>query len=93
MLRRIGLLIAIVLVASPMAFAETAKGILLNDEEPWIVFTAGDVKYKVEWYGGSMLFWEGDLVLLTTTDGFGYMIGLTGLSKGKKARVWVEELD
>ena len=93
MLRRIGLLASIILVVAPIAAAETAKGILLNDEEPWIVFTAGEVKYKVEWYGGSTLFWESDLVLLTTTDGFGYMIGLTGLSKGKKARVWVEELN
>jgi hypothetical protein len=71
------------------AQAEIIQGVLLNDEDPYFV-KAGGVVYKVEWYGGSSLFSEGDDVILTTDFGFGKMISD---AFNETADVWVEQID
>jgi hypothetical protein len=50
---------------------------------------AGGTIYKVQWYGGSILFWEGDEVLLTTRYGFGKMIAD---ESDETADVWIEQI-
>jgi Bacterial SH3 domain len=60
------------------------RGTLLNDDEPYIVRGDDGTLYKVEWYGGSILFWGGDDVILTNNFGWGNMI-----DDDNGARVWV----
>jgi hypothetical protein len=72
---------------SVAAIAGAVRGTLLNDDEPYIVRGDGDTLYKVEWYGGSSLFWEGDDVILTDDFGWGNMV-----ADDNVARVWVEEI-
>jgi hypothetical protein len=74
---------------SATANAGTIKGVLLNDDDPYIVKTRTGF-YKIEWYSGSSLFSEGDVVIITTEYGMGEMISL---SNEETARVWVEEID
>lgn len=66
-------------------------GILLNDDDPWFVRTKIGT-FKCEWFGGDMLFWEDDLVLMTSPDSMGWMIGIDGMSKGSKARAWCDPI-
>jgi hypothetical protein len=71
------------------AEAELIHGDLLNDDDPYFV-RAGEAVYKVEWYGGSSLFSEGDEVILTTSYGFGKMISDVN---DETADVWVEQIN
>jgi hypothetical protein len=71
------------------AKAELIRGDLLNDDDPYFV-RAGEAVYKVEWYGGSSLFSEGDEVILTTSYGFGKMISDVN---DETADVWVEQVE
>jgi hypothetical protein len=65
------LLVALLtLFMSITVLAELIRGDLVNDEDPYFVRAV----YKVQWYGGSSLFSEGDDVILTTRYGFGKMI-------------------
>lgn len=84
-------LVLLVALAS-VAYAASVRGDLLNSSSPWIVKGRWGATYKVEWYGGSILFWKGDEVLLTKDWGFATMVGMSGLSKGHTARVWVKRL-
>ena len=92
--------VAVGLVGVVMVFAGLARvceasevfGRLLTSQDPWIIEAADGALYRAEWYGGTTLFWDGDRVLLTERWGFAYLVGLSGLSKGKKARVWVDEI-
>jgi hypothetical protein len=77
------------LVISFAAQAELIRGELLNDDDPYFV-RAGGAIYKVQWYSGSILFYEGDEVLLTTSFGPGKMIA--DLSD-ETADVWIERMD
>jgi hypothetical protein len=47
------------------------RGTLLNDNEPYIVRGDAGGIYKVERYGGSSSFWEGDQVTLSNDHGPG----------------------
>ena len=69
--------------------AELIHGDLLNDDDPYFVRVGGAV-YKVQWYGGSSLFSEGDDVILTTRYGFGKMIPD---ANDETADVWIEQID
>ncbi len=63
------LLVALLtLFMSITVLAELIHGDLLNDDDPYFV-RAGGAVYKVQWYGGSSLFSEGDDVILTTRYG------------------------
>jgi hypothetical protein len=77
------------LTISLVAQGELIHGDLLNDDDPYFV-RAGGAIYKVQWYGGSILFFEGDDVLLTTRDGFGKMISD---ASDETADVWIERID
>lgn len=87
----VGLVVAIILLPVSASASGRLYGVLLNDDDPWIVRGNDGAVYECEWYGGDITFWEDDTVLLTTSSGFGYMIGIEGASEGSKARVWVEE--
>lgn len=69
--------------------AALIRGELLNDDDPYFVRAGGDI-YKVQWYGGSSLFFEGDDVLLTTRYGFGKMVSDTS---DETADVWIEQIN
>jgi hypothetical protein len=71
------------------AQGELIRGELLNDDDPYFV-RAGGAVYKVQWYGGSSLFYEGDDVLLTTRYGLGKMISD---ANDETADVWIEQID
>src|SRR4029077_14451506 len=70
------------------AQAELIRGELLNDDDSYFV-RAGGAIYKVQWYGGSILFFEGDDVLLTTRYGSGKMISD---ASDETADVWIERI-
>lgn len=67
--------------------AGTIKGVLLNDDDPYILKTVTGQLYKIEWYSGSSLFSEGDYVIITTDSGMGEMISP---SSEETAKVWVK---
>jgi hypothetical protein len=77
------------LFLSIRALAELIHGDLLNDDDPYFV-RAGGAVYKVQWYGGSSLFSEGDDVILTARYGFGKMISD---ANDETADVWIERID
>lgn len=93
MFRKLSLLFIGLLLTFQASTAQAKEyGVLLNDDDPYLVKTEYSI-YKCEWYGGSMSFWEDDLVLLTDPDaGFNYMIVVRGIGKGNKAYVWCDEL-
>jgi len=81
-------LLALLTVAA--ADAGVVKGVLLNDDDPYIVKGRDGNLYKVEWYSGSSAFSEGDFVILTTNFGQGQMISP---ENEEVAEVWVDEVD
>jgi hypothetical protein len=87
---RLPVLMFVVLSLTFTVHAGVIRGVVLNDDEPYIVKAVNGLIYKVEWYGGSSLFSQGDVVLLTTDDGRGQMICP---ASEEVAEVWVEELD
>lgn len=93
MFRKIFLLLfSLVLLFQPSTTQAKEFGVLLSDDDPYLVKTTYGY-YKCEWYGGSISFWEGDIVLLTDPDaGFNYMIGIRGPSQGSKAWVYCDDL-
>jgi hypothetical protein len=78
----------VTLTMNLVAQAELIRGELLNDDDPYFV-RAGGAIYKVQWYGGSILFFEGDDVLLTTRYGSGKMISD---ASEETADVWIEQI-
>lgn len=90
--RRIALTVCLLFALAAVAEAKALYVALLNNNDPWIARDVDRAIYKLEWYGGSSLFWKGDIVLLTKGWGFAKMVGIKGLSKGRVAKVWVEKL-
>ena len=84
----VSVLTAVLITAT--ANAGIIKGILLNDDDPYIVKTKTGDLYKVEWFSGSSAFSEGDYVIITTDYGRGEMISPVS---EETAEVWVEEID
>ncbi len=72
------------------AHAGVVRGVLFNDDDPYIIKGTNGVIYKAEWYGGSSLFSQGDFVILTNDDGRGQMIST---DNDEVAEVWVDEVD
>ena len=50
------------------------RGILLNDDDPYIVRATNGTIYKAEWYGGYSAWFQGDRVILTNDNGRGQMV-------------------
>jgi hypothetical protein len=73
------------------AQAATIRGVLLNDDDPWMVKASNGSIYKAEWWGGSIAWFQGDRVILTSDSGRAQMVSPD--SDDKMTEVWVEELD
>ena len=73
------------------AQGEVVRGILLNDDDPYIVKAADGTIYKVEWYAGDSAWSQGDNVILSNDDGRGQMVSPD--DGDKLTDVWVEEVD
>jgi hypothetical protein len=56
--------------------AGVVRGVLLNDDDPYIVKATDGTIYKAEWYGGDSAWSQGDNVILTNDDGRGQMVSL-----------------
>jgi hypothetical protein len=54
--------------------AGVVRGVLLNDDDPYIVKAADGTIYKAEWYGGDSTWFQGDRVILTNDNGQGQMV-------------------
>ena len=67
------------------------RGILLNDDDPYIVSAINGTIYKAEWYGGYSAWFQGDRVILTNVNGRGQMVSPD--DDDKMAEVWVEEIE
>jgi hypothetical protein len=50
------------------------RGVLLNDDDPYIVKATDGTIYKAEWYGGDSTWSQGDRVILTNDNGRGQMV-------------------
>ena len=72
--------------------ADVVRGILINDDDPYIVRATDGTPYKAEWYYGDITWFESDRVILTTDNGRGKMISI-GFGQEKSADVFVEEID
>jgi hypothetical protein len=73
------------------AQAGVVRGVLINDEDPYIVKAADGTIYKAEWWGGTSTWFQGDRVILTNDNGRGQMVSPD--DDDKMTEVWVEELD
>jgi hypothetical protein len=51
--------------------AGVVRGVLLNDDDPYIVKATDGTIYKAEWYGGDSTWSQGDRVILTNDNGQG----------------------
>jgi hypothetical protein len=71
--------------------ADVVRGVLLNDDEPYIIRATDGAIYKAEWCGGSSLWSEGDRVILTKYYGQAQMVSPD--DDDEMSEVWVEELD
>jgi hypothetical protein len=71
--------------------AGVVRGVLLNDDDPYIVKATDGTIYKAEWYGGDSTWSQGDRVILTNDNGQGQMVSPD--DDDKMAEVWVEEID
>ena len=80
---------SIFLGLSLAAVADVVRGTLLNDDDPYFIRGDDGNLYKAEWYGGSILFYEGDEVILTNDYGLEKMIDDT---TDETADVTVEEI-
>jgi hypothetical protein len=65
------------------------RGTLLNDDDPYIIKGNDGSIYKAEWYSGSILFYEGDEVILTNDYGHAQMVNE---DQDEVADVLVEEI-
>ena len=73
------------------AQAGVVRGVLLNDDDPYIVKANDAAIYKAEWYGGDSSWSEGDTVILTNDYGRGQMVSPD--DDDKLPEVMVEEVD
>jgi hypothetical protein len=73
------------------AQAGVVRGILLNDDDPYIVRATNGTIYKAEWYGGYSAWFQEDRVILTNDNGRGPMVSPD--DDDKMAEVWVEEIE
>jgi hypothetical protein len=73
---------SIFLGLSLAAMADVVRGTLLNDDEFYFIGGDNGNIYKAEWYGGSILFCEGDEVILTNDSGLEKMIDDTTKRNG-----------
>jgi hypothetical protein len=71
--------------------AGVVRGVLLNDDDPYIVKASDGTIYKAEWYGGDSSWSQGDNVILTNDDGRGQMVSPD--DDDKMTEVMVEEVD
>jgi hypothetical protein len=71
--------------------AGVVRGVLLNDDDPYIVRATDGTIYKAEWYGGDSAWSQGDRVILTNDNGRGQMVSPD--DDDKVTEVWVEEID
>ena len=70
------------------AQAGVVRGVLRNDEDPYIVKATDGTIYKAEWYGGYSTWFQGDRVILTNDNGRGQMVSPD--NDDKMAEVWIE---
>jgi hypothetical protein len=71
--------------------ASVVRGILLNDDDPYLVRATNGGIYKAEWYGGYSAWFQGDHVILTNVNGLGQMVSPD--DDDKMAEVWVGEIE
>ena len=69
--------------------AGVIRGVLLNDDDPYFISGDDGNVYKAEWYWGSILFYEGDRVLLTNNYG---QVKMINEDEDEVADVLVEEI-
>jgi hypothetical protein len=79
------------LFLSLTAQAGVVRGVLLNDEDPYIVKANDGTIYQAEWYGGDSAWAQGDNVILTSDNGRGQMVSPD--DDDKMTEVMVEEVD
>jgi hypothetical protein len=79
------------LCLSLTAQAGVIRGVLLNDEDPYIVKANDGTIYKAEWYDGDSAWFQGDNVILTNDNGRGQMVSPD--DDDKMTEVMVEEVD
>jgi hypothetical protein len=73
------------------AQADVVRGVLLNDDDPYIVKAADGTIYKAEWYSGDSAWSQGDPVILTNDNGQAQMVSPD--DDDEMSEVWVEEVD
>ena len=71
--------------------AGVVRGVLLNDDDPYIVRATGGTIYKAEWYSGDSAWSQGDRVILTNDNGHAQMVSPD--DDDEMSEVWVEEVD
>jgi hypothetical protein len=57
--------------------SHVVRGVLLNDDDPYIVKATDGTIYKAEWYSGDSAWSQGDRVILTNDNGQGQMVRRT----------------
>ena len=90
-MRRLFISAFVSLILNLTVQAGVVRGVLLNDDDTYIVRTADGSIYKAEWYGGDTGWSRGDNVILTTDYGMGQMVAPK--NDDKVTEVWVEEID
>jgi hypothetical protein len=90
-MRRVLLSVIALLFINFAAHAGVVRGVLLNDDDPYIVRATNGTIYKAEWYGGYSAWFEGERVILTNDNGRGQMVSAN--DDDKMTEVWVEEID
>jgi hypothetical protein len=90
-MRRVLLSTLALLFINFAAHAGVVRGILLNDDDPYIVRATNGTIYKAEWYGGYAAWFQGDRVILTNDNGRGQMVSTD--DDDKMTEVWVEEIE
>lgn len=88
-MRRLLIFAFAVLLITFSVQAGEIRGVLLNDDDPYFVRGDNGSVYKAEWYWGSILFYEGDQVILTSNYGQAKMINE---DEDEVADVLVEEI-
>ena len=70
---------------------EVIRGVLLNDDDPYIIKASNGSIYKAEWWGGTSTWFQGDRVILTNDTGKAQMVSPD--DEDKMGDVWVEEIE
>ena len=71
--------------------ADVVRGVLLNDDDPYIVKATDGTIYKAERYSGDSAWSQGDRVILTNDNGRAQMVSPD--DDDEMSEVWVEEVD